>query len=122
MLTPAQIAHWMAKPSKQLIRTPSTGSIARNARFKAEANARAKAVAQRANLKKRRAAAKWQKAVQSIRTAQRAIRTGRLLPGHGSRTKSGLNNAELRALSAYAMLSNGGIIKRSPSGTYRKFA
>jgi hypothetical protein len=123
MLTPAQIASWMAKPrSAPLSRTPSGNTLARQARLRAEANRRQAALAARANLKKKRVVQRWKKAVGAVRTAQRAIRKMGLLPGHGSRSKAGLTNAELRALSAYNMLTGSRVLKRAGSNTYRTFA
>jgi hypothetical protein len=122
MLTPAQIASWMAKPrSAPLKRVPSGETAARYARMRAEMNRRQAALAARANMRKKRALKRWRDAVKAIRSAQRAIKKGHLLPGHGSRSKAGLSNNELKALTAYNLLSNKRVLKRTGSSTYRTF-
>lgn len=79
-------------------------------------------MAARANIKKMRATQRWKKAIKAVQTAQRAMRKMHLLPGYGSRSKAGLTNNELRALSAYNLLSNTRLLKRTGSSTYRAFA
>ena len=123
MLTPAQIASWMAKPrSAPLKRVPSGETAARYARMRAEMNRRQAALAARANMKKKRALTHWRNAVKAIRSAQHALKKGRLVPGYGSRSKMGLSNNELRTLAAYNLLSNKRVLKRTGSSTYRAFA
>lgn len=123
MLTPAQIASWMAKPkSGPLRRVPSGETEARYARMRAEMNRRQAALAARANMKKKRALKRWRDAVKAIRSAQRALKKSRLVPGYGSRSKTGLSENEIRTLAAYNLLSNKRVLKRTGSSTYRTFA
>jgi hypothetical protein len=89
--------------------------------MRAEMNRRQAALAARANMRKKRALKRWRDAVKAIRSAQRAIKKGHLLPGHGSRSKAGLSNNELKALTAYNLLSNKRVLKRTGSSTYRAF-
>jgi hypothetical protein len=119
MLSPSTLK-WLStvKPIK---RTLSNNSKAREERLIANARRIRAQLAARNKLKRDRAIVRWKNTVNSIRTAQRALRKNKVVSGHGSRSKIGLTNKELRALEAYKFLSKPTILKRTNNRVYRTF-
>jgi hypothetical protein len=119
MLSPSTLK-WLStvKPIK---RTLSNNSKAREERLIANARRIRAQLAARNKLKRNRTIARWKNTVNSIRTAQRALRKNQVVSGHGSRSKIGLTNKELRALEAYKFLSKPTILKRTNNRVYRTF-